>query len=151
MEAEGSSNNGNQLNVNWTNTGVFNIDVSAFNFCGSGPVLSQDIYVDAIPSVPQFLNGDSVLCLITETYGVAIDSNETAIWNLSSGGLLNSNGSSANVEWLAPGNHVLSVKAENYCGISSALDIKILARDIPDTPLGISGEQNVCLGDDATV
>lgn len=145
----GSSSNGNQFNVNWTSTGIFDIELSAFNFCGTSPKIIKSISVNELPPPPVLISANVNPCLNNETYIISANNSSNQIWNLSGGGLLNANGDSAVINWLSPGTQNIEVIAENYCGLSQALTIIIDVNDIPERPTGFLGPSSVCFGDSA--
>jgi hypothetical protein len=143
----GASSNGNQYNVNWTSTGTYQVNVSAFNFCGTSPVTSLGVEVNEIPNRPVLLSGDSNVCLGSQSYLLVNEPDVSYNWNLSGGGILNPAFDSVVVNWLIPGNYNLSVSAENYCGTSFDLSIPVEVNDIPSAPTGLQGATTVCNGD----
>ncbi len=145
----GSSSNGNQFDVNWTNTGLFNIELSAFNFCGTSPKIIQPINVNELPPQPVLISGNLNPCLDSETYIISSINASNQIWNLSGGGLLSADEDSALVNWLIPGTQTIEVIAENYCGLSQALNIIVEINDIPERPTGLTGPSSICFGDSA--
>ncbi len=143
----GSSSNGNQFTVNWTNTGVFDISLSAFNFCGSSPTNVESISVNDVPSLPIFISGNVEPCLENETYLINSTDASNYVWSISGGGILNAISDSAIVNWISPGSQNINARGENYCGLSPILNISIDISDVPERPSSLTGSTSVCLGD----
>ena len=80
---------GNAAIANWNSTGVFNVEVSGSNFCGTGPIRTQLINVLTTPSAPLYNSGDTIICKgQTEMYSVDAQLFESYSWTLNRGGLL---------------------------------------------------------------
>lgn len=137
---------GNSFLVNWIALGNQQITVTPSNLCGAGPAATFDVLVQGIPAQPAPINGNSAICLSTQTYSVPAQSGTNYQWTLSSGGTLLSSGNSATVNWTTAGQHTLSVIPSTPCGIGSARVLTINVAQSPGLPAAITGNQQVCPG-----
>ena len=147
------NNNGNLISgdsssaiVDWTNTGVAVINVSASNLCGTGPSQSISVNIADIPGKPVFTSGDTLTCLGNETYNLSSISGLTYNWTLNGGGNLSPNGSQANVNWTQTGIWNVITSQTNYCGTSEEDSISVRVKTLPSPLTFINPDTLVCLG-----
>lgn len=137
--------NNNQATVNFQNTGINNLTVSATNICGSSPTQSLPITILGTPTQPQ-ITGDLSVCLGTENYIINTNNNENYTWSIGSGGSLTVQNDTAFVNWTTPGTHNINVSASNICGISPLTTKAVQVRTIPQPLTQIVGDTVVCQG-----
>ena len=139
------SNSGNMATINWLDSGVFSIQVSASNFCGSSSILQKSIEVLSSPKPPNNLFGKINPCLNTETYSIQKEPNQTYQWVLGNGGNLSFNNDTAVVNWTQSGSQNLVVIPQSNCGQGTPKTFSISVHDVPKLPALIS-DSILCLG-----
>lgn len=121
--------------VRWDSEGIYNLIVTPQNLCGQGPQTQKTVRVDQVPSAPVFLEGDSLTCEGLTPYRVTASGlNLDWIWEISSGGDLTALSNQALVNWLADGDFILRVLAQNTCGSGPATDLSVQVVASPVTP-----------------
>lgn len=125
---------GNSATVNWLDSGIFTIQVSASNLCGSSNSFQKQIEVLSKPKSPSILTGNLNPCLQTEVYNINSEPNQTYQWILGSGGNLSFNNDSAVVNWTQSGNQNLVVIPQSNCGQGTPKTFVINVNDVPQTP-----------------
>ena len=140
---------GNAANVNWTQTGTYQLTATPSNNCGLGTPRTQNITVLTIPSTPSVITSstpiDTITCLSTETYSIVPQSNVTYNFSLSGNGILVQNQNTASISWqTASVDNELVVTTSNICGTSGQQQLDI---DVLGTPQvgAIQGDDEVCL------
>lgn len=136
---------GNSASVLWNKKGNYNISITPSNQCGVGQSLVQSVSVNAIPKTPDNVIGEDSVCLGSQQY-LANLTEGTAIWNLSGGGALNTTSNVATVNWVSPGNYILSVAATNSCGTSASISKVIVVDTLSNALAVINGSSPACVG-----
>jgi hypothetical protein len=123
------------------------ISVKANNNCGSSIDQTISISVNSIPAQPGSIAGSVSICEgSTQVYTVTPVNGATGyLWNLPNGW---SGTSASNIITVVAGSSsgVISVKANNNCGFSSTREINVSVNPAPSQPGSISGNDNVCAG-----
>lgn len=136
--------------VDWNAIGVYTVNVTPSNFCGNGRSNSLIVRVNDIPNKPTEISGSTKTCIGIENYYISKEEGIHYQWALSSGGSISAENSSANIEWLSKGNHILSVTPSNICGTGQIQSIKVAVNDIPQQAGQIYGSQSLCSGNTET-
>ncbi|NVO21560.1 MAG: T9SS type A sorting domain-containing protein [Bacteroidetes bacterium] len=142
------SSNANSIIVNYSSAALSgNITVLGTNFCGSGPVSTLPVTVNALP-VPT-ISGSLTACagstnnIFTTEAGMSVYS-----WSVSSGGTITSGGTSntAHITWNSTGPQTVSVSYSNAAGCAAQTPTvsNVTVNPLP-VPV-ISGTNNVCQG-----
>ena len=86
---------------------------------------SADIVtINRIPGSSYSINGPAQTCTVPQVYAVSnFDAGSSYAWQLSGGGTLTPNGSSATVSWTSAGTDTLKVTATNNCGTGPAVQL----------------------------
>jgi len=90
---------------------------------GCPPKTTNDVYQITVNSVapPSSITGDPVVCQFsTDTYTTQNIPNTTYNWTITGGNIVVNNGSSIDIQWIAPGTGTISLIAENQFGCLSA-------------------------------
>ncbi|MFK7947706.1 MAG: hypothetical protein AB8G11_08955 [Saprospiraceae bacterium] len=145
---------GNAANVNWTQTGTFQLTATPSNDCGLGTTRTQNITVLDVPNTPLTITttatNDTLACLSTETYSINSQSNVTYNFSLSGNGLLVQNQNSVDITWqTASIDNELIVTTSNICGTSGQQNLNIDVLDAPQVA-PIQGDNDVCLNSTQT-
>lgn len=136
---------GNSASVLWNKKGNYNISITPSNQCGVGQSLVQSVSVNAIPKIPDNVIGEDSVCLGSQQY-LANLTEGSAIWNLSGGGALNTTNNVATVNWVSPGNYILSAAATNSCGTSTSKSKVIVVDTLSNALAVINGNSPACTG-----
>ncbi len=126
------------------------ISVSAQNSCGTSSVFSLPITVNSIPLAPGSIVGNTSVCANSSGIPYSISSVSGALtynWTVPGGSSIASGSSTNSIEvnfGLSSG--VLSVTAQNSCGVSAQTSVPITVVAIPSSPSSISGISNLCAG-----
>lgn len=140
------SGSGNTATVNWNTAGTYTISVIANTQCGASLPRTLTVTVNDVPTQPQLILGDTVVCLGNELYTVNLQSGINYNWQLGSGGTINASANNATVNWTAPGNHIITITPSNLCGSGTAQIINVNANTLPNPITQITGNDDVCLG-----
>ena len=87
------------------------------------PKTTNPVYQITVNSVapPTTITGDPVVCQFsTDTYTTQNIPNTTYNWTITGGNIVADNGSSIDIQWIAPGTGTISLIAENQFGCLSA-------------------------------
>ena len=131
----------NSVFVDWTNTGFHTLSVTTSDGCNN----AITVEVEDLPSQPQFIQGDSVVCLGQNSYFVPAENDVDYTWTLSGGGILTQSNNAANINWTTPGTYQLIVTPSNDCGNGTPRVLNVNVLTIPQTPTTIQGDSTVCL------
>ncbi len=145
---------GNAANVNWTQTGTFQLTATPTNDCGLGTPRTQNITVLTIPNTPSTITttatNDTLACLSTETYAVTPQPNVIYNFSLSGNGTLVQSANAADITWqTASIDNELIVTTSNICGTSGQQQLEIDVLDVPQVA-PIQGDNDVCLNSTQT-
>lgn len=141
------SGSGNTATVNWNTAGTYTISVIANTQCGASLPRTLTVTVNDLPTQPQLILGDTVVCLGNELYTVNLQSGITYNWQLSGGGTINASANNATVNWTTPGNHTITITPSNLCGNGQTQTINVNVNTLPNALAQITGNDDVCLGD----
>lgn len=127
------------------------ISVTANSNCGSSYAQTLDVSISSTLSQPGLIIGsDSVCQASTETYSVSPVTGATSYtWNLPTGWSGISNSNSITVE-TGLNSGLISVVANNNCGISIPQTILVTTETVPSMPLFINGSDTLCEGSSQT-
>lgn len=131
----------------WSTSGTSEISVSAENMCGISTVTSISITIGTVPNALSDIDGDTLVCLTTNSYTTETVNAINYNWNLSGGGYMSSTENTSQITWTTPGTYSLSVTPENECGEGENTTATIIVRDIPSQPAAIIGDRNACIHD----
>lgn len=138
-----------QIEVKWNTPGRNAVLVSRSNFCGSGETSALEVQVVSTPAGNLVISGNGSVCK-DNTYSYSLPKVEgtTYTWNVVGGEIAQGQGTNkVEVKWTLSGQHQLSVLQENRCGPAAPIMKTITVNAAPDSPLGISGESRVGLGE----
>jgi hypothetical protein len=131
--------------VDWTNTGIYTLSIIPSNLCGNGIAQTLIIEVKSIPTAPNAISGDTLVCLGNAIYNVNIDNSVNYNWLLTnSGAIISTNNNIATIDFQTVNTNILSVTASNICGTSPITDLDIEIIDLPNA-VSIAGNTSVCL------
>lgn len=135
-------------NINTTasaNSG--NIQVRANNSCGNSGFESLAVAVTSIPAQPGLISGSTPVCLGTsQSYSISPVAGASSYnWNLPVGWSGTSNSENINATVGSLGG-IISITAENQCGISAPRNFAVSVSEIPSQPGPIAGSDAVCAG-----
>jgi gliding motility-associated-like protein len=120
---------------------------------GCPPKTTNDVYQITVNSVapPSSINGDPVVCQFsTETYTTQNIPNTTYNWTITGGNIVVNNGSSIDIQWIAPGTGTISLIAENQFGcLSDPIAEDVTVTIAPTTDAGL--DTTICFGDTANL
>jgi photosystem II stability/assembly factor-like uncharacterized protein len=138
-----------QIEVKWNTPGRNAVLVSRSNFCGSGETSALEVEVIPSPALNLVITGDGAVCKDnTFTYSLPKFDGTTYTWNVTGGEITQGQGThKVEVKWTLSGQQQLSVSQENRCGPAAPILKTITVNAAPDSPLGISGEPRVGLGE----
>ena len=136
---------GNTGNINWQNAGTHTITVGATNICGSAIPNTLSVNVIDVPVQPTSIIGDVVVCQSLKSYSVPTAANTNYTWTLSSGGAISALGNVANINWITPGTHTITVTPFNDCGTGTPVSTTVIVTGIPTQPSAITGTAITCL------
>jgi photosystem II stability/assembly factor-like uncharacterized protein len=138
-----------QIEVKWNTPGRNAVLVSRSNFCGSGETSALEVEVVPSPAVNLVILGEGTVCKDnTYTYSLPKVEGTTYTWNVLGGEIAQGQGTNkVEVKWTLSGQQLLSVSQENRCGPAAPILKTITVNSAPDSPLGISGEPRVGLGE----
>ena len=146
LSSGGSLNvTGNIGNINWQNVGTHTITVGATNICGSAIPNTLSVNVIDVPVQPTSIIGDAVACQSLKSYSVPTAANTDYTWTLSSGGAISALGNVANINWITPGTHTITVTPFNDCGTGISILKTVIVTGIPTQPSSITGTAITCL------
>jgi len=131
----------NAVFVDWTNSGFHTLAVTTSDGCNN----AITVEVEDLPTQPQNIQGDSVVCLGQNSYFVPAENDVNYTWTLSGGGILTQANNAANITWTTPGTYQLSAIPSNDCGNGTARILSIDVLTIPQIPATIQGDATVCL------
>lgn len=138
--------NNSLSNVIWNNTGNFEVRVTPSNSCGLGPSKSLQVKVDGVPSTPDTILGIDSVCLGNQNYRVPGVTGLNYVWSLSSGGIMNPQANTTNINWISEGSHQISIIASNQCGSSAPKTLLVSVDSSVNTFNNINGNTNTCFG-----
>jgi hypothetical protein len=137
--------------VTWNTNGAQTISVNYTNLngCLAPTPTVYNVTVNALP-VPT-ISGQNNLCVNSGAYSYTTQSGFTNyVWNVSSGGTINSGQGSSivNVTWNAPGSQNVSVNYSNGngCTALSPTSYAVTVNPVPDNAGPITGTATVCAG-----
>ncbi len=156
IKGQGTSNATVLFNSGFTSSG--SITVRAYNACGTSALRSLAISRKANPAAPGIITvsgGSAAVCPgDLRTYTVAQVTEVNYWWTPPVGGTLTSGQGTNSVKILYDtnftANGILSVYADNGCGVSTSSRTLTISRNLPATPGSISlsgGSSAVCPGD----
>jgi len=132
-------------NYNYTTSGTYFDTIP--NHTGCDSIIQLNLIINQIPSAPGSITGNITPCEFTsEGYSISPVSGATSYsWTLPGG--WSGSSSSNNISTLT-GNTggVISVTANNSCGISPVTNLSINLINVPSTPDSIFGSTSVCIG-----
>jgi uncharacterized repeat protein (TIGR03803 family) len=125
-----------------------NVSVAAVNTCGTSTARTLAVTVNALPSTPGAISGNSIVCAVsTQTYSItAVNGATSYTWIVPSGWTIKKNmATSISVSVKAgTASGAISVKANNACGSSAASTLTVTVITAPATPGAIAGSTSVC-------
>ncbi|WP_168171967.1 YCF48-related protein [Algoriphagus sp. A40] len=138
-----------EIEVKWTLAGRNAVLVSRSNFCGSGETSFVEVSVLGTPSSNLQIEGDGTVCTDnTYTYSLPSVEGTSYTWEVNGGELVKGQGTpEVEIKWSQKGIQQLSATPENRCGGVPAILKTITVNGAPESPLGISGESRVGLGE----
>jgi gliding motility-associated-like protein len=120
---------------------------------GCPPKTTNSVYQITVNSVapPTSITGDPVVCQFsTDTYTTQNIPNTTYNWTIIGGNITVNNGSSIDIQWLAPGTGTISLIAENQFGcLSEPITQDVTVTIAPTTDAGL--DTTICYGDTANI
>jgi gliding motility-associated-like protein len=120
---------------------------------GCPPKTTNSVYQITVNSVapPTTITGDPVVCQFsTDTYTTQNIPNTTYNWTITGGNIVVNNGSSIDIQWMAPGTGTISVIAENQFGcLSDPITQDVTVTIAPNTDAGL--DTTICYGDTANI
>ena len=120
---------------------------------GCPPKTTNSVYQITVNSVspPTAITGDPVVCQFsTDTYTTQNIPNTTYNWNITGGNITVNNGSSIDIQWMAPGTGTISLIAENQFGcLSEPITQDVTVTIAPTTDAGL--DTTICYGDTANI
>jgi len=127
-----------------SNSGI--IRVTAYNICGNSTFTKTDtITINPIPSQPSSISGNAAFCQGTiQTYSVTPVAGATSYtWTFPSGW---SGTSSSNTAIITTNDSsgLITVTANNTCGISTPRTLVVTAITVPPQPGTITGSSSIC-------
>lgn len=138
------------LNFNSTSAISGNISVTPSNTCGAVgttselfPVEIQSVIPSGIPSI----TGDVLACGVEEAYSVqGVTDQDSFSWTLPTGATFSSGEGTdmVTIDFTNSIDGTISVVGVNACGQTAPGSISITVGEAPDTPGGVTGEQEVC-------
>mgnify|MGYP006269595755 CR=1 FL=1 len=131
--------------VLWQTPGTYPLAVRPSNQCGAGPVSTLDVAV-VEPPVLSGLQGETLVCLGSQTYQAPAVVGVSYQWSLSGGGSLTPLGDSAVIDWTTPGVYTLEVVPSNLYGTGPTRSLTVKVLDIPAQPSALVGSDSVCPG-----
>ena len=101
--------------------------------------------------LPTAITGDPVVCQFsTDTYTTQNIPNTTYNWTITGGNIVVNNGSSIDIQWIAPGTGTISLIAENQFGcLSDPIAQDVTVTIAPTTDAGL--DTTICYGDTASL
>lgn len=139
----------NTIEVNWKVAGRNAVLVSRSNFCGSGETSSLEVNVIESPTSNLGISGEGTVCT-GNSYSYTLPNFEgtTYTWTVTGGELIQGQGTNeVEIKWNQNGIQQLTVSQENRCGDAPPIQKTITVNSAPESPLGISGESRVGLGE----
>lgn len=140
--------------VQYANSGVYNVTLIASNAAGSDTIVKSNfIVVNGTPTNPSNINGTSTVCVNTQNnlYSVSpVFGASSYTWSVPTGATITS-GQGTNVVYIDFSNSAMSgdicVNASNGCGSTSDICTYVTILNIlPSKPLSISGNVLPCAG-----
>ena len=120
---------------------------------GCPPKTTNSVYQITVNSVapPTSITGDPVVCQFsTDTYTTQNIPNTTYNWTITGGNIVVNNGSSIDIQWIAPGTGTISLIAENQFGcLSDPIAQDVTVTIAPTTDAGL--DTTICYGDTANI
>jgi gliding motility-associated-like protein len=120
---------------------------------GCPPKTTNSVYQITVNSVapPTAITGDPVVCQFsTDTYITQNIPNTTYNWTITGGNIVANNGSSIDIQWMAPGTGTISLIAENQFGcLSDPITQDVTVTIAPITDAGL--DTTICYGDTANI
>lgn len=142
---------GNQAEVIWIDTGSHELSVIARNNCNTSGRQSLQVRVNRTPERAEIVGSPNVCLGDSVGYAVLQPKNDVAYnWSLPSGGLLETNGAAAGVDWIATGFHTLRVTPTNACGDGLFDTVRVRVNAAPTTSFSILGDTLLCPGGSET-
>ncbi|HLN19885.1 MAG TPA: T9SS type A sorting domain-containing protein [Bacteroidales bacterium] len=145
--------------VTYTNTsgvftgvvpGTYSVTVRNAAGCVSAPASVLIVNTDGRPGIPgDFTEVSTYMCAgNSATYAIPKNPSVSYIWDYSGeGATITGTGNSVTISFSASATSgILSVAAQNYCGISDSRNILITVRQLPGPAGLISGLTNICQG-----
>ncbi|MCO5247702.1 MAG: T9SS type A sorting domain-containing protein [Chitinophagales bacterium] len=136
----------NKISFKPTSNGT--LTVVAENSCGVSTSRTLAVKILSKPSRPEAISGNASVCNGTsETYQVAaVSGAEKYTWSYSGNG--NPSGTGRSITLKPTSDGVLTVIAENSCGVSASRTLKITVSSLPARADAISGKTNLCNGEE---
>jgi hypothetical protein len=125
----------NAITVNFGTFTTGNVTVSATNGCGVGPVRS--LAVRATPTRPGSITGSTSVCINSnQTYSVAtVTGASSYVWTIPGGGTITSGQGTKIINMtygpVASSTGIVTVKASNSCGVSTARVLAVTSTVCP--------------------
>ncbi|HNR16358.1 MAG TPA: CARDB domain-containing protein [Chitinophagaceae bacterium] len=110
--------------------------IGNFNYFGATPV-DRTFCIGV--STMNNITGDAAPCLNTYRYNAQKIPGANYIWTLSGGGILTTNLDTAWVQWQAPGNHTISVKANSSCDTVYSTEYSMQIATSANLPAPVTG------------
>lgn len=140
---------GHIAQVEWENSGVYELSVTPINACGRGPAFVTKVSVSDKVTKLKEIAGQAKVCNSEYTYSVEELPGMEYFWTVSGGGNLIATGNSATVLWNSGGTYKISVVPSNACGEGEAtsLEVEVLETSSFERLGGIQADRDrTCLG-----
>ena len=146
-----SGENSPSIVVNYSTMAVSgNISVAGTNTCGTGQSASLPVTIFPLP-VPVIIGMDSVCVLSTGNIYSTDSAMTNYSWTISSGGIITSGEGTKSItaDWNTSGPQYISVSYTDSsgCAATSPTGLNIMVKTFPDAAGVITGNSNVCSGD----
>ncbi|MFT6333380.1 MAG: gliding motility-associated-like protein [Halioglobus sp.] len=137
---------GNQINIQWTSSGPYEITVNFYHLVGS--CSSESLTESILPIANATISGPEETCIDeTTSYDTGIVSGNSADWTITpsdAGSIKKNNDNTIDITWHLAGTHQLSL---DFCGASLGYNVIVNPRSstLVDFP------EKVCSGEMATI
>ena len=137
---------GNQINLQWTSDGPYEITVNFYLLSGS---CSSESFVQSIlPIANATISGNDITCVDeTTSYETGISAGNSAVWSITpndAGSIKKNNDNSVDITWHLAGSHQISL---GFC--SASLTYNVTVNPLPSTLVNFP--EKVCPGEMATI
>ncbi|MGB3619039.1 MAG: hypothetical protein WBA12_13040 [Catalinimonas sp.] len=131
--------------VDWLVPGIYTLTVTPSTACGTGPPRRAEVIVNPPPARPALVAGLTDVCLGQQPYAVPSVAGVSYLWSLSGGGVLQSEGNRAEVEWETAGTYTLTVTPFTVCGTGPPRTLQVSVKSATAPTDTVRGPRRVCL------